>query len=166
MSDESPSRTSAGSRACCTAASASGLSDSPEPEHLYPFALFSRRALAHRRLIAAMIRARPSGLRLRFFLPPFAGAGGAAVSSFGFSGSGPSLPLSGSHAPAHSGAQDSSRHSSGRGRSGWQAAQSLAKVGHATRVLPTLAMQAELFALAITGALAPSSGGAGSPEQG
>jgi hypothetical protein len=36
-------------------------------------------AAAHRRLVAATIHARPSGLRLRFFLAAFAGSGVAAA---------------------------------------------------------------------------------------
>ena len=39
---------------------------------------------AQRRFVAAMIRARPSGLRRRFFLAAFAGAGVAAGSALAF----------------------------------------------------------------------------------
>ena len=48
--------------------------------HRYALARFNLRAFAHRRFVAAMIRARPSGLRRRFFLAAFAGAGVAAAS--------------------------------------------------------------------------------------
>ena len=41
-------------------------------------------AAAQRFLAAAMIRARPSGLRRRFFLPAFAGAGAAPASALAF----------------------------------------------------------------------------------
>jgi hypothetical protein len=60
-------------------------------------------AAAHRLFVAALIRARPSGVRRRFVLAVFAGAGVAAA--FGFPGS-PPLPLCGGHAPARGGACD------------------------------------------------------------
>src|ERR1035438_1776318 len=41
-------------------------------------------AAAHRRFVAAMIRARPSGIRRRFFLAAFAGAGGAVAACLAF----------------------------------------------------------------------------------
>ena len=55
----------------------------PEP-HVYALALCICRAFAQRFFVAAMIRARPSGLRRRFFLAAFAGAGAAVASALAF----------------------------------------------------------------------------------
>ena len=77
-------------------------SESPVPVPVYPLPCFNRRVLAHRFFVAAMIRARPSGLRRRFFLAAFAGAGVAAPAALAFRAAAQRFFCAAGHAPAAS----------------------------------------------------------------